>query len=257
MNSYQGFKEKIFKLTAIDLSLYKEKQMKRRIDSLIKRYGASSYSEFLVLLESDKAIYDTFINHLTINVSEFYRNIVQWDVLKEEILPLLLAGKSSIKVWSAACSTGEEPYTLVMNLSRYMPLQNIQILATDIDKEAISKASKGIYSQKSIENVPSDFLDAYFLKQGDNYSIDQSIKRCVTFKQMNLLRDQYPTDFDLIVCRNVMIYFTEDAKRDMYRKFNESLVKDGILFVGSSEQIISPRTFNFKVLRTFFYQKIQ
>ncbi len=256
MNSYQVFKEEILKLTAIDLSLYKEKQMKRRIDSLIKRYGASSYSDFVLLLKNDKSIYDTFINHLTINVSEFYRNTVQWDVLKEEVLPLLLADKSSIKVWSAACSTGEEPYTLVMNLSRFVPLHNIQILATDIDKEAIKKASRGIYSEKSIENVPTDFLNAYFKKHQEGYSVDASIKRCVTFKQMNLLRDPYPADFDLIVCRNVMIYFTDEAKREMYHKFNDALAKDGILFVGSSEQIISPRSFNFKVLKTFFYQKM-
>ncbi len=256
MNSYQDFKEKIFKLTAIDLSLYKEKQMKRRIDSLIKRYGALSYSDFVALLESDKTVFDTFINHLTINVSEFYRNTVQWQVLQKEILPMLFSGKSSIKVWSAACSTGEEPYTLVMNLSRFIPLQNIQILATDIDKEAIKKASKGIYNAKSVENVPPDFLDAYFTKRGEDFLVNDSIKRCVTFKQMNLLRDEYPTNFDLIVCRNVMIYFTEDAKREMYHKFNNALARDGILFVGSSEQIISPRTFNFKVLKTFFYQKI-
>ncbi len=256
MISYSGFKEKILQLTAIDLSSYKEKQMKRRIDSLIKRYGASSYSEFLTLLEKDKSVFDTFINHLTINVSEFYRNSVQWDVLRADILPLLLADKSSIKVWSAACSTGEEPYTLVMNLSRFIPLNNIQILATDIDKEAIGKAARGIYSEKSIENVPPDFLSAYFKKTENGYSIDESIKRCVTFKQMNLLRDEYPTEFDLIVCRNVMIYFTDEAKRIMYQRFNDALSKDGILFVGSSEQIIAPRTFNFKVLRTFFYQKM-
>ncbi len=256
MNSYQDFKSKIFKLTAIDLSLYKEKQMKRRIDSLIKRYGALSYSDFVALLERDKSVYDTFINHLTINVSEFYRNTVQWEVLKKEILPMLFAGKSSIKVWSAACSTGEEPYTLVMNLSRFIPLNNIKILATDIDKEAIRKASRGIYNKKSIANVPLDFLNAYFKKRDEDYHVDDAIKRCVTFKQMNLLRDEYPSDFDLIVCRNVMIYFTEEAKKEMYQKFNDSLVKDGILFVGSSEQIIAPRSFNFKVLKTFFYQKM-
>lgn len=256
MEGYEQFKAKILRMIGLDLSLYKERQMKRRIESLIKRNGQVSYEAYYNLLNRDKKIFDEFINYLTINVSEFYRNENQWELLKTEIIPQLLKRKRTLRVWSAACSTGEEPYTLTMVLSNFFPLKDIKILAADIDKEAINKAKVGIYSKKSIANVPDEFKKKYFKPIGESYQISDDIKNCVEFKQMNLLKDSYPKNFDLIVCRNVMIYFTEEAKDEMYHKFNASLVENGVLFVGSTEQIIIPQRYNFKAIRTFFYEKL-
>lgn len=255
MEGYELFKTQIFRKTGIDLSLYKERQMKRRIESLIKRNGKDSFEAYFELLNRNKEVFDEFINYMTINVSEFYRNIQQWDMLKTEIIPMLLKRKTTLKIWSAACSTGEEPYTLAMVLSHFFPLANIKILAVDIDKEAINKAKNGIYTAKSIENVPSEFKTKYFTKVGEAYKINDEIKRCVEYRQMNLLSDEYPKGMDLIVCRNVMIYFTEEAKDAMYHKFNGALDQGGVLFVGSTEQIIVPKKFNFTPIKTFFYQK--
>lgn len=257
MQDYEAFKAKILKKTGIDLSLYKERQMKRRIDSLIKRHGQSTYEGYFDLISKNKDIFDEFINYLTINVSEFYRNANQWDILRDEVLPKLMEGKRTLKVWSAACSTGEEPYTLVMVLSNHFPLKDIKILAVDIDKEAINKAKTGVYTEKAVAAVPKPFLDKYFTKVGPAYKINDEIKQCVEFKQMNLLSDPYPQGMDLIVCRNVMIYFTEEAKEEMYHNFNKALVKNGVLFVGSTEQIIVPKKFNFEALKTFFYKRIE
>jgi len=257
MEGYEQFKAKVLKLIGLDLNLYKERQMKRRIESLIKRNGQVSYEGYYNLLNRDKKIFDEFINYLTINVSEFYRNQNQWELLKTEIIPTLLEKKRKIKIWSAACSTGEEPYTLVMVLSNFFPLRDIKILAADIDIEAINKAKAGIYSKKSIANVPDEFKKKYFKPLGESFQISNEIKNCVEFKQMNLLKDNYPKDFDLVVCRNVMIYFTEDAKDEMYHKFNASLLENGVLFVGSTEQIIIPQRYNFKAIRTFFYEKLK
>lgn len=255
MDGYELFKSQIFRKTGIDLSLYKERQMKRRIESLIKRNGKDTFEEYFELLNRNKEVFDEFINYMTINVSEFYRNIQQWDMLKAEIIPMLLKRKTALKIWSAACSTGEEPYTLAMVLSHFFPLANIKILAVDIDKEAINKAKNGVYTAKSIENVPSEFKTKYFTKVGEAYKISDDIKRCVEYRQMNLLSDEYPKGMDLIVCRNVMIYFTEEAKDGMYHKFNGALDQGGVLFVGSTEQIIVPKKFNFTPIKTFFYQK--
>lgn len=255
MEGYEKFKENIFRMTGLDLSLYKERQMKRRIESLIKRHQIDSYESYFKVLKSDKEIFDEFINYLTINVSEFFRNPGQWDILIDTVVPELMKGTRKLKVWSAACSTGEEPYTLVMALSRLMPLSDIKILAVDIDKEAINKAKAGVYSKKSIENVPEDFKKKYFTPIGSSFKISDEIKRCVEFKHFNLLKDQYPRDYDLIVCRNVMIYFTEEAKEEMYHNFNSALKEKGVLFVGSTEQIILPQRYNFKAMKTFFYQK--
>lgn len=257
MEGYNKFKEVIFKKTGIDLSCYKERQMKRRIESLISRNKFNSYNAYYNAICKDKKLYDEFINYLTINVSEFYRNAAQWNVLKQEIFPYLLKNKKSVKVWSAACSTGEEPYSLVMTLSNFFPLKDIKVIATDIDKEAINKANIGIYSGKSIENVPNEFKKKYFSSIGNSYKINDEIKNCVKFSQHNLLVDKYPDKCDLIVCRNVMIYFTEEAKEVIYKKFNESLNNEGILFVGSTEQIILANRYNFKAFKTFFYQKIK
>ncbi|TCO79786.1 CheR family methyltransferase [Marinisporobacter balticus] len=256
MNNYENFKEKIYKKTRINLSFYKERQMKRRIDSLIKRNNFTSYEEYYNAMNTDKKLFDEFINYLTINVSEFFRNPSQWTLLQEEIFPMLLKNNKRLKLWSSACSTGEEPYSLVMALSEHLPLSAIKILATDIDKEAINKAKNGIYSKKSIENVPTHLANKYFETVGESYRISENIKKCVQFKQHNLLDDAYPDQCDLIVCRNVMIYFTEESKEIMYKKFHKALNDKGILFVGSTEQIILPTRYELDSFRTFFYKKI-
>jgi chemotaxis protein methyltransferase CheR len=164
----------------------------------------------------------------------------------------------NVKIWSSACSTGEEPYTLVMILSKYMPLSKIRILATDIDMDAIEKAKQGIYPERSLKDLPAEFLRKYFEKIGDSsYKIMDELKSCVDFSQLNLLKYDYPQNMDLIVCRNVLIYFTEEAKANIYKAFNQSLVHGGILFLGSTEQIIGSVKYGFKPIQTFFYQKVE
>lgn len=252
---YEGFKEEIFKLTKINLTLYKEKQMKRRIDALIKKNNINTYKEYVQALKDNKDLFKEFINYLTINVSEFYRNPDQWAVLEKEVFPLLLNKNKKVTIWSSACSTGDEPYTLVMVLNRLLPLNQIKILATDIDMGALEKAKNGVYTSKSLENLPKEMKDKYFNVNGDSFKIKDEVKACVEFKQFNLLRDPYPSGIDLIVCRNVLIYFTEEAKNDIYKKFNIALNPQGILFVGSTEQLIMANKYNFKSLKTFFYIK--
>jgi len=256
MDKYEAFKKQIYSLVGIDLSSYKEKQMKRRIQSLVTRNKLTDFDDYFDALKKDKKLYDEFINYLTINVSEFYRNPTQWDVLEKEILPELIKKNRKINVWSSACSTGEEPYSLVMLLSKFYSLKDIKILATDIDLGAIEKAKLGIYNEKSLKFLPNDFRMKYFEKLSSSFRIDSRVKECVQFKQINLLKDKYPSNCDLILCRNVLIYFTEDAKNDIYKKFNASLKDSGVLFVGSTEQIIMPERYNFKSLRTFFYKKV-
>lgn len=252
---YEGFKKEIYRMTEINLTFYKEKQMKRRIDSLISKNNYKSYEDYVKALKTDHELYNEFINYLTINVSEFYRNPEQWQVFEKDIFPAILSKTSNPKIWSAACSTGDEPYTLAMIISKFMPLNRIKILATDIDKQALEKAKAGLYNPKSLENLPKEYLDKHFTQMDRFYKIKDDIKNCVQFSQHNLLRDEYTTDCDLIVCRNVLIYFTEEAKDLVYKKFNKALKTGGSLFVGSTEQIIMCSRYNFKSIRTFFYVK--
>ena len=253
---YEYFKKEIMALTTIDLNCYKEKQMKRRIDTLIAKHKIDGYDKYVQALRTDKTKFEEFVNYITINVSEFYRNPEQWKILDQTIIPELISrfGKN-LKIWSAACSTGDEPYSLVMALSRHLPLNQIKILATDLDKQVIAKAKVGLYSDKSIASVPEDLKKKYFTQVGPSYKIADEIKARVEFKEHNLLKDAYPTDYHLIVCRNVLIYFTEEAKDEIFRKYCKSLSKGGILFIGSTEQIMNYKDIGFDRKNSFFYIK--
>ena len=257
-DNYETFKTQIYQLTKIDLNSYKERQMKRRIDALIAKHKITSYNAYVDTIKKNAVMLEEFINYLTINVSEFYRNPEQWNLLEKDVLPYLFNKfGNSLKIWSAACSTGDEPYSLVMLLSKYMPLSRIKIIATDIDKQILEKAKLGLYNVKSLKALPQEFITKYFREvNSSTYQIIDSVKACVEFKQHDLLKDAYPTQCDLIICRNVLIYFTEEAKDEIYKKFNSSLKKDAILFVGSTEQIIQPQNLQFATYKSFFYKKI-
>ena len=257
-NDYGKFKSDVYGLTKIDLNAYKERQMKRRIDTLINKHHFKGYDEFVAALKSNAYLFEEFVNYLTINVSEFYRNPEQWKYLEDKIIPDLISKFGhGIRIWSAACSTGDEPYSLVMLLSKFLPLSQIKIFATDIDEQVISKAKTGLYKSASLNSLPDEFKKKYFEEiTPGTFQISEDIKKCVEFRKHNLLKDNYPKDYHMIVCRNVLIYFTDEAKQDIYRKFNASLVRDGILFVGSTEQITNYREINFASPKSFFYQKI-
>ncbi|WP_341302302.1 protein-glutamate O-methyltransferase CheR [Lysinibacillus sp. FSL H8-0500] len=255
MSDYEQFIEGIKRKTGIDLALYKEAQMKRRLTSLYEKKGYRNFVDFLKALEQDRNLMNEFLDRMTINVSEFYRNSKRWEVLQKKILPKLLQTNKRLKIWSAACSTGEEPYSLVMVLSQLVPLSQIQIIATDLDENVIQKAKLGVYPERSLAEVPLDIKAKYFEQEDSFYRVKDEIKRCVTFKKHNLLKDSYDSNYDLIVCRNVMIYFTEEAKDQIYNDFSKALRKDGILFVGSTEQIFNPTRYDFEVEDTFFYRK--
>ncbi|MBE5936644.1 MAG: protein-glutamate O-methyltransferase CheR [Lachnospiraceae bacterium] len=255
-DNYEWFKSKVLALTAIDLNAYKERQMKRRIDALITKNKLNSYEEYLNLLRKDKVALKAFVNYLTINVSEFFRNTEQWKVFENTILPYLFEKKGKkLKIWSAACSTGDEPYTIAMILLKHMARTQFELIATDIDDQVLAKAQSGMYNSKSIAGVPNEFK-SYFTDLGSGtYQISDKIMSCVKFKQHNLLKDPYPTNCDLIVCRNVLIYFTDEAKDNIFHKFNRSLNSNGVLFIGNTEQILSPKTFGYKAIKSFFYTK--
>lgn len=253
---YQDFTKKIYRKTGIDLSLYKETQMKRRLTSFYQKHGLRSFAELYLAIADDRKLYADFLDRITINVSEFFRNRKRWEFLQNHILPELLQKNRRLKIWSAACSEGQEPYTLAMILNECTDLRHVQILATDIDERALQKAENGIYQERALQEVPESLVKKYFVKTNEGYEICKRLKEAVIFKKHNLLGDPYPYHFDLIVCRNVLIYFTEEAKEQIYRRFNESLHMGGILFVGSTEQIFYPAQYGFSQVDTFFYKKV-
>ncbi|QKS71094.1 protein-glutamate O-methyltransferase CheR [Paenalkalicoccus suaedae] len=256
MNDYQDFIQKIYKRTGIDLSLYKEAQMKRRLTSLREKRGFDTFQGYYNGLVEDNRLFEEFLDRMTINVSEFFRNKQRWDILDKKIVPKLLENKGSLKVWSAACSTGEEPYTLSILLRQHVSPQSFTIQASDLDQSILERAKKGFYPDRSLKEVNPSYLSTYFEKEPLGYKVKPEIQKPITFKKHNLLADSFDRGFDLIVCRNVMIYFTEDAKVKLYHKFSEALRPGGILFVGSTEQIFNPQQYKLETEDTFFYKKM-
>ncbi|TBL79739.1 CheR family methyltransferase [Paenibacillus thalictri] len=249
------FVKKVKDYTSIDLSQYKEAQMKRRLTTLRMKKGYSTFVAFFDAMTKDKALFYEFLDRMTINVSEFWRNANRWEVLERKFLPEMLKTSGRLKVWSAACSTGEEPYTLAMILSELKALRETYLLATDIDEGALEKARQAVYLDRSVREVPPAYLQKYYKAEGIHYRIADELKKSIKFQKQNLLIDTFETGFDLIVCRNVMIYFTEEAKHQLYHKFAKALKPGGVLFVGSTEQIFSPGQYELEPAETFFYRK--
>ncbi|MBM7564492.1 CheR family methyltransferase [Paenibacillus sacheonensis] len=250
------FIERIKEKTAIDLSQYKEAQMKRRLTTLREKYGYDTFASYYEQLNRDSKLMNEFLDRMTINVSEFWRNPSRWEAMEKKFLPDVLNAGGRVKIWSAACSTGEEPYTLSMIVHALGAQDRVSILATDLDGLVLQKAAQGIYQERSIRDVPRNYLSDYFVRQGSGeVAVADKLKRIITFKQQNLLHDTFDDGFDIIVCRNVMIYFTEEAKQVLYRKFSKALKPGGLLFVGSTEQIFSPAQYEFESAETFFYRR--
>ncbi|MGG4142848.1 protein-glutamate O-methyltransferase CheR [Paenibacillus algorifonticola] len=252
---FATFIQKMRDKTNIDLSQYKEAQMKRRLTTLRMKHGFQTFDEYWRKLENDRTLMNEFLDRMTINVSEFWRNPNRWEVLKNQFFPEMLQTSSRLKIWSAACSTGEEPYTLAMILTEIGAIGKSSILATDLDNIVLQKAQEGIYLERSLKDVPPAFRQKYFAPDHGAFAVSNDLKKSIQFKQQNMLHDTFDSGFDLIVCRNVMIYFTEDAKRILYHKFAKALKPGGILFVGSTEQIFSPAQYGFDTADTFFYRK--
>lgn len=250
------FIKKVKDYTSIDLSQYKEAQMKRRLTTLRMKKGYTTFASFFEAMTKDKELFYEFLDRMTINVSEFWRNPNRWEVLEQKFLPDMLRKSRKVKCWSAACSTGEEPYTLAMILAE-LNAQDSVVLATDIDEGALEKAKRAIYSDRSVRDVPAKYLQKYYRQENLTYHIADPLKKSIRFQKQNLLVDTFDTGFDLIVCRNVMIYFTEEAKHLLYHKFANALKPGGILFVGSTEQIFSPAQYGLESAETFFYRKTE
>lgn len=240
----------------IDLNAYKEKQLQRRIGTVMRSSGAKDLQEYARLIEKDEEIKRIFLDYITINVTEFFRNKEIFEefevVVKENLIPKF----RRIKMWSAACSIGSEPYSLAMILDRNNMRQNGKILATDIDDKILQRAKEAVYKESEVKNISKEDINKYFTIKDGSYHLNKDIKDMVNFKKHDLILDEYEKGFHAIICRNVTIYFKNEAKDEIYRKIHESLVPGGVFFTGATESIYNPGEFGFRKLSTFIYEKI-
>lgn len=256
ITDYEKFVKAFHGLSGLDLNFYKENQMKRRINNFMGTHGyKDNYTDFLRVLARDTTLYDAFFKHLTINVTQFFRDAKLWDVYREKILPDLLKNKTSLKIWSAGCSAGQEAYTMSIIMAEYFPSVKYSILGTDIDTNILRQARAGVYEERDFASTSPALLEKYFTPLDKKYQVKDSIKKNVTFSEQNLLTDRFDKGFDIIACRNVVIYFTDEAKDVLYQKFTDSLNYGGILFTGSTEHLFGKNHLGLKSVSSFFYQK--
>ena len=251
------FKKKIAPLINLDLTNYKNTQMERRIASLMHRNNINNLMNYYKCLSSDPVILDEFINMLTINVTEFFRNPEKFFELENTYIPELLKKNQFLKIWSAGCSVGAEIYSLAMILDKLKVLDKCDLIASDFDANILKKAQTGIYTNYEKGNLKEEYKK-YFKSIDDNdskFQIDSRIISKVKFEKRDLLNSNFAKNFDLILCRNVVIYFTEDAKEVLYKKIYESLRIGGILFIGSTERINNHKAIGYNLKSSFFYER--
>ncbi|MCX7779560.1 MAG: protein-glutamate O-methyltransferase CheR [Negativicutes bacterium] len=252
---WEVFKQKFFAKSNINLNDYKPAQMQRRITNLMNRHGVATYVDFFNLIDRDAKLYKDFIDYLTINVTEFFRTPEKFEELEKKVLPELLSRSAKLNIWSAGCSTGAEPYSLAIILDELTPHTRHRILASDLDSEMLAKAKAGVYQASELKAISPARQSKYFRQSGQQFMLREDIRSRVEFVRHNLLLDKFETGFDLILCRNVVIYFTEEAKDALYRRFLASLKPGGVLFVGGTEAILNFREIGFQHYMPFFYRK--
>ncbi len=255
---YTVFKRAVAPLVPLRLDLYKEGQMERRIRDLARKHGAGTLRDFVPMLRANRELLRQFEQHLTINVSECYRNPESFDHLVKVVLPELRGATRQLRVWSAGCSYGAEPYTLAMLLHDADPSASQTIHATDIDREILARARTGAgFSREDITHLPRRLRERYVSVDGPPYTIARQITPMIRFERHDLLQDPAPGTFDLIVCRNVVIYFTDEAKQDLYRKLSGALRPSGYLFIGATEVISGAAGFGLRYAAPCFYQRAE
>ena len=252
---FNAFREMIYEVAGISLSPTKRALVCSRLSKRLRELNIPTFAEYYAYLVSEGTGSDecqAMINCITTNKTSFFRESHHFDFLRDQFLPRLkdrvLAGQPRrLRIWSAGCSTGEEPYTIAMTLLQHFGGQaaswDLRILASDIDTEVLTRAQHGAYPPALVDEIPSDLRQRYFQKiaadHADLWQARPELKRLITFRQVNLMDNPWPihTRFDLIFCRNVLIYFDRETQIRIVSRQAELLTDDGVLFLGHSENI--------------------
>ncbi len=250
----QAFRGSLDKLIAriddargLDLSSYRRSYLERRIAARLRVAGVHSYRQYGDLLEADPHEYERLIDTLTINVTDFFRDKVVWDSLVRKALPELIASKQggrtkTIRVWSAGCATGEEPYSLAMmllgELGDAAKEYSISITATDLDADALARAERGVFAKERRRHIPPSYQVRFTRNvDGGSFEVLPEVRRLVRFQRMSLFDPTPLRVIDLVTCRNVFIYFDHDQQARVLENFWRALTRGGYLVLGRSEKL--------------------
>ncbi len=252
-------KRAIKKNLGFNCEQYKGSHFRRRINVRVRATNSSSYAEYLKILKKDRDEYRNLIEALTVNVSEFFRNPETYTVIEKEVLPALIKSKSNalvkaIRIWSAGCAAGEEAYSLAillhMLLDKDFGKYRISIMGTDIDSSSLERARKGVYSENVLKNVDEKTRERYFIKKGGMYQVTDQLKNITHFKQHDLISGPKLSHFDIIICRNVMIYFNKEIQEQLHLDFYKALSHEGFFIIGKAETLLGTAADYFKPYNT-------
>ncbi|MGH7470378.1 MAG: CheR family methyltransferase [Longimicrobiales bacterium] len=233
-------KQAIFDRFGLDCKAYKEPCLRRRLAVRMRARGLHSYADYRALIEQDATEGDRLLDAITINVSKFYRNPEIWQALRTRVLPRLFKRISRVRIWSAGCAGGEEPYTMAMLLLQYATehgqssaLRRFDILGTDVDRRVLEQAARAEYGAFSFSEIAPDVRRRYF----EDSRLREEVKRLVHFQELDLMAGPFPRRQHLILCRNVIIYFQREMQERLFHEFHRALEPEGVLVLGKVETI--------------------
>jgi chemotaxis protein methyltransferase CheR len=255
---YETLCERVRLLCGVDLLQYKRGQMERRVRTWVQRRGAASLPVYGDLLRRDPDELDAFLDRVTINVSHLWRHEEQWDALQKDVLPEIAARNGRVRAWSAGSSYGAEAFTLAAVCREAVPRVTTSIVGTDLDGRMVSRARTGEFSAEGARNAPAALLHRHFEPlEGGAWRASRELRQMVRFEQGDLLRMPLPRGrYDLIMCRNTVIYFTEDVRDALHARFVEALAPGGYLVVGTSERVVDSRALGLTSTHRFIYRRI-
>ncbi len=247
---------RVLDLTGIDLNAYKRPQMMRRLDAILTRCHLTNLAALAGELKPNSPALQEFMERFTINVSECFRDKPRFEQLQRQYIPDAAKRTPALRLWSAGCSYGAEPYSLSIIL-REANLTRATITATDIDPKILAAAKAGeSFTTNDFRNLTPDIAKRYFnATPKGTFRATEALRSFITFRQHNLLQPPPGKDFDFVLCRNVTIYFTEESKDQVTQYLADALRPGGILFIGETETIHRPARFGLTLRTTSFYEK--
>lgn len=239
----------------LHLDAYRSSQLERRLHFFRERWGIRDNAELALRVRTDPTIRRHLEDLLTINVSEFFRNFDRFAELRDRFLPELLRQRRPLRVWSAGCSIGAELYSVLILLDQLDPGGVHELLGTDVDAAALARARLGVYDPLEVRAVPAQWLQRYFHRREDGWEVRPTLRQRARWARHDLTIDPYPAGWDLILCRNVVIYFSEETKQRVWEQLAASLRPGGILFVGGSESLYGLGPDSLRYVSPCFYRR--
>lgn len=259
-DDYEPFVAFLRRHVGLDLDQYKRRQMERRIRAFAQRRDITDLRAYAEVLRSDPDETNGLLDRITINVSQLFRNPEQWVRLERDIVPDLAAtGGGRIRAWSAGCSFGAEAFSLAATVRHAVADTRLEIRASDIDRRILAAAGRGEFSADDARTAPAELLERYFERRADGgWTAGRELLRAVEFHREDLLATTpRPGSFDLVLCRNVVIYFTPEAREDVHARLARSLRPGGYLVIGSTERVAQPLDeLGLELAWPFVYRKV-